>query len=92
MAVGTFNKTFMNVTALAVPSTISKTGTPSDGDILHFQIKDNGTARALTWSSDFENKGETLPTTTVAGKRINGMCTWDSATSKFGLIALITEA
>jgi hypothetical protein len=94
VSVNGYMKTFVDITALAVATNLSAnlTGTPQNGDILWFQIKDNGTARVITCGSLFEAKGEALPTTTVISKRINMGFTWDSTTSKWGCIAVVIEA
>lgn len=61
---------FYYLTALAVAITaITITGTPVDGQQLTLRFKDNGTARAIAWSSAFTSSGvAVLPTTTVANK------------------------
>lgn len=52
--------------AAAITSfTTNLTGTPNDGDIIVFQITDNGTARAITWGASFVATSVALPTTTV---------------------------
>ena len=60
------------VTALAAAATIAApSGTPTDGQKLILRIKDNGTARALTWtttSGAYRAVGISLPTTTVLSK------------------------
>ena len=45
-------------------------GTPSDGWSFVVELLDNGTARSLTWGSNYKNDMATLPTTTTAGKRL----------------------
>lgn len=58
-----------SVTALAAPLTIANpTGTWDDQQGYIIRIKDDGTARALTFGSDYRAVGITLPTTTVANK------------------------
>ena len=61
-----------NITALAVPASFEiPSGSPVDGQKLTIRIKDNGTARALSWnisSGGYRIAGTTLPTTTVASK------------------------
>lgn len=50
------------------------TGTASDGDSLIVRIKDNGTARALTWDSatgGYVEGGFDLPASTVTGKYLH---------------------
>lgn len=45
-----------NVTALAIGMTVNTpTGSPVDGQLLKFFIKDNGTGRTLTWGAIFHN-------------------------------------
>jgi hypothetical protein len=60
------------LTAQAASLSISApTGTPVNGQKLTIRIKDNGTARAITWtttSGGFRVIGTTLPTTTVVSK------------------------
>lgn len=48
--------------------TTNISGTPTDFQKLLIRIKDNGTARAITWGASFEAKGVALPTTTVISK------------------------
>lgn len=53
------------VTALATDTTIAPVaGTPYSGQPLVLRIKDNGTARAISWNSIYRGVGVTLPTTT----------------------------
>ena len=55
------------ITALAVAAELqTPTGTPQDGQELIYRIKDDGTARALTYSAGYRaGTEEALPTTTV---------------------------
>jgi len=64
------------------------TGTPVDGRKLIIRIKDNGTARALTWNTIFEVIGVTLPTTTTANKTIYVGLIYNSQTSKWNVLAV----
>lgn len=60
-----------NVTALGSAATIAApSGTPAQSDLIVLRIKDDGTARALTWNSVYRAIGVTLPTTTIAGKML----------------------
>ena len=63
-------------------------GTPVDGRKLIIRIKDNGTARALTWNTIFEVIGVTLPTTTTANKTIYVGLIYNSQTSKWNVLAV----
>jgi hypothetical protein len=71
-------------------------GTPTDGQKMIFRFEDNGTARALTWttgsSKSFRAVGITLPTTTVASKTLYVGCVYNSADSRWDAIATAQEA
>jgi len=89
--------TQVSVTALAVPATIAApSGTPSDGQSLVIRIEDDGTARALTWttgsSGAYRAVGITLPTTTVAAKVVYIGCKYNSTDLRWDAIALSQEA
>lgn len=57
------------LTALAEAAAFgAPTGTPVNFQKLLIRIKDNGTARALTWNAAFVAGGTALPTTTVISK------------------------
>lgn len=86
-----------SITALANALTINAdAGTPTDGQKIVFRIKDNGTARALTWttgsSKSFRAIGVTLPTTTVANKTTYVGGIYNSADSRWDVTAVTTEA
>lgn len=80
------------LTAMANATTFSVTGSPSNGETLLVRLKDNGTARALTWGSEFASKGATLPTTTVLGKQHYVGFVYNSASSKWECIMATVEA
>ena len=81
------------VTALAAAATIAApSGTPTNGQRLLLRIKDNGTARALTWSAIYRVIGVTLPTTTVANKTIYVGCIYNSADSVWDVVAETEQA
>ena len=80
------------LSAMANATTFTVTGIPVDGQKLIIRIKDNGTARAITWGASFASRGATLPTTTVLGKyQYNGFI-WNSTTSTFDLVATVDES
>jgi len=86
-----------NVTALAQAATIAApSGTPTDGQRLTLRIKDNGVARALTWttgsSGAFRAVGVTLPTTTVISKTVYIGSIWNAADSRWDAVAVAQEA
>ena len=79
------------ITALATDATVAiPSGTPIDGQRLTIRIKDNGTGRALTWTTSaggYRVIGTTLPTGTVATKTIYVGCIYNSADSFWDVIA-----
>ena len=85
-----------NVTALATPATIAApSGTPVDGQKLVLRFEDNGTARALTWtttSGAYRAVGVTLPTTTVITKVIYVGCIYNSADTFWDVVAVAIQA
>jgi hypothetical protein len=83
--------------ALANALTINAdAGTPTDGQRAVFRIKDNGVARALTWttgvSKGFRAVGITLPTTTVINKTVYVGCIYNIADSRWDAVAVAQEA
>jgi hypothetical protein len=69
----------VNITSM----TTSLTGTPTDGQPLVIRIKDNGTARTITWGAKFEDGSVPLPTTTVANKTLLVGLMYDAADAKW---------
>lgn len=75
---------------LAAPS-----GTPADGQRLLIRIKDNGTARGITWTTSagaYRAVGITLPTTTVISKVTYVGCIYNGTDSFWDAIATVTQA
>ena len=63
-------------------------GTPTDGQRLTLRIRDNGTARAITWDAAYSSwDGSAFPTTTVIGKTMIYEFVWNAGTSKWDLLA-----
>lgn len=80
-------------TALAGALTVNApSGTPVAGQRLMIRIKDNGTARAITWNSIFRPIGVTLPTTTVLSKIMYVGCIHNATDTKWDVIAVGQEA
>ena len=71
--------------------TTNLSGTPTNFQPLLYRIKDNGTARAITWGASFEAKGVTLPTITVISKVLTVGFIYDTVTSKWGCVASAQE-
>ena len=70
-------------------------GTPVDGQKLMIRIKDNGTARGITWTTSagaFRAIGITLPTTTVLGKVTYVGCVYNSTDAFWDAVATVTQA
>ena len=86
------------ITALANALTINAdaNASPADGQKMMFRFKDNGTARALTWTTGSTNSfrvvGVTLPTTTVASKLVYIGCIYNAADSRWDAVAVSQEA
>jgi len=85
-----------NVTALATAATIAApSGTPSDGQRLMIRIKDDGTARALTWtttSGAYRAVGVTLPTTTVITQTHYIGCLYNSQVAFWDVVAVTVSS
>jgi len=82
--------------ALANALTVSAdAGTPTDGRKTIFRFKDNGTARALTWTTgttkSFRAISVSLPTTTVVGKTTYVGCVYNSLDSRWDVLAVAQE-
>ena len=78
------------VTALAQAATIGTPGgTPLNGQKLVIRILDNGTARALSWNAIYQAGTDVaLPTTTVLSKTMYCAFMYNSAASKWQLLAV----
>ena len=83
----------VTITAQAVAITdMNFTGTPTNFQKIIVRIKDNGTARAITWGADFEDAGQALPTTTVLSKLLTVGFIYNTVTSKWGCAAVANES
>ena len=80
------------VTALAAAATIAApSGTPQANQKLLLKIKDNGTARALTWTTSaggYRAIEVTLPTTTVVNKVLYVGCIYNQTDSYWDVLAV----
>ncbi|WP_029926377.1 hypothetical protein [Nocardia otitidiscaviarum] len=90
-AINVDNVDMFTITALAVAITsmsTNLTGSPNNGQKLTVRIKDNGTARAITWGTAFVSSGvASLLTTTVANKTHLVDLRYDSAAAKWVCVA-----
>lgn len=66
-------------------------GSPTQGRKLIIRIKDNGTARALTYDTQFRAIGTTLPTTTVLSKTLYMGFIYNSTDTKWDCVAVSQE-
>jgi len=83
----------VTITAQAEALTLEDpTGTPTEGQPLMFRIKDNGTARAITYGAQFRAIGVTLPTTTTISKITYLGCVYNSTDTKWDVVGVNTEA
>jgi hypothetical protein len=84
-----------SVTALATAATIAiPSGTPVAGQKLTLRIKDDGTARALTWTTSaggYRVIGTTLPTTTVANKVLYVGCIYNATESYWDVVSVAQQ-
>ena len=67
-------------------------GTPLGGQKLIIRIKDNGTARALTYNAVFRAMGNALPSTTVLSKTLYMGFIYNATDTKWDLVAVAQEA
>jgi len=81
------------ITALAEAAELqTPSGTLAQGNIVVIRIKDDGTARALTYSAAYRAIGVDLPTTTVISKTMYLAGTYNSTDSKLDILAVGEEA
>jgi hypothetical protein len=82
-----------NLTSLAAAAAFGiPIGSPLDGQKLIIRIKDNATARALTWNAIYRAVGISLPSTTVVSKTTYVGLIYNSADTKWDAVATATEA
>jgi hypothetical protein len=80
------------ITAQAAALTIANpSGTPTGMQPILIRIKDNGTARALSYGTQWRAIGVTLPTTTVVSKTLYIGGFWNSDDSKVDVTAVGQE-
>ena len=83
----------VDITAIAQAFTIAApTGTVSNGQKLLIRIKDNGTARAITWNAIYRAIEVLLPTTTVLSKTHYIGCIYNSNATKWVVVAVGVES
>lgn len=84
---------FIKITAQAEALTLANpSGTPTEGQAMVIRIKDNGTARAISYGSEYRAIGVTLPTTTVISKTMYLAMVRNATDSKWDVIGVSQEA
>lgn len=84
---------YVEITAQAEALTLANpSGTASNFDMIVYRIEDNGTARAITFGSEFRALGTTLPTTTVLGKIMYLVTVYHSTDIKWDVVSVIQQA
>jgi hypothetical protein len=83
----------VKITAQATGLTLANpTGTFTEGQALMIRIKDNGTARGITFDTNYRAIGITLPTTTVISKTMYLGIIYNSTDAKWDIIGLNQQA
>ena len=80
------------ITAQAAGLTVTTSGTPTSMQPFVLCVKDNGTARAITWNGIFVAIGVTLPTTTVVNKHTYVSGYYNTTAAKVHIVGVTTEA
>lgn len=89
----TFSNDLIKITAQAAALTLANpSGTAIDGLGIVIRIKDNGTARAISYGSQYRAIGVTLPTTTVVGKTLYLAGIWNSEDTTLDIVAVGQQA
>lgn len=88
-----FANDMVKITAQAAGLTLANpTGTAIPGWGIVIRIKDNGTARAISYGTQYRAIGVTLPTTTVISKTLYLGCIWNADDTKLDVVAVAQEA
>jgi len=83
----------VKITAQAAGLTLANpTGTFAEGQALIIRIKDDGTARSITYGSDYRAIGVTLPTTTVVSKTTYLGIIFNDTDTKWDVVGVTTQA
>jgi len=83
----------IKITAQAAALTLANpTGTFVEGQDFLIRIKDDGTARAITFDTKYRAIGVTLPTTTTISKTMYLGVIYNATDDKFDVVATPTQA
>lgn len=89
----TFNNDMVKITAQAAALTLANpSGTAVAGWGIAIRIKDNGTARAISYGAQYRAVGVTLPTTTVISKTLYLGMIYNADDTKWDVTAVAQEA
>ena len=89
----TFSDDEVIVTAQAAALALANpTGTAIDGLGIVIRIKDNGTARAITFDTQYRAIGVTLPTTTVISKVLYIGMIYNATETKWDVVSVVQQA
>lgn len=89
----TFSNDLVKITAQEEGLTLANpAGTPVDGWGLVIRVKDNGTARAISYGTQYRAIGVTLPTTTVVGKTLYLAGIWNTEDTTLDIVAVGQQA
>ena len=91
LTVDSATTTQASLTAQAAALTIASPTGGVDGRKLTIRIKDNGTARAITWNAIFRAVGVTLPLTTVVNKMLYVGAIYNTADTKWDVVSVAQE-
>lgn len=80
--VATYDMFVLTAQAAALTIANQSTSTPVDGEDMTFRIKDNATARAITYGTNYRSLVATMPTTTVLSKWLYIAFKWNATDSK----------
>jgi hypothetical protein len=88
----TFSNDIVDITALAAAcQLLNPTGTAIPNLGMVVRIKDNGTARALTYDTQYRAVGVTLPATTVISKTLYLGMIWNGNATKWDVVSVSQE-
>jgi len=79
-------------TALATSIVIGSPGVNSDGKVIIFRFRDNGTARALNWNAIYRGIGVTIPTATTTNKVLYVGAKYNAQDNKWDVLAVNRQA
>jgi hypothetical protein len=89
----TFSDDMVKITAQAAGLTLANpTGTAVPGWGMAIRIKDNGTARSISYGTQYRAIGVTLPTTTVVSKTLYLGLIYNADDTKWDVVAVAQEA